>query len=232
MIPDEIRRLNLRLALLVRAGSKAYGIQVEESDDDAIGIFIAPLREIASMAGLAKETIVGTKPDFTLHEIAKFCRLALKGNPAVLETLWNEEILHADEWGRTLLKMRSKFLHRGSLQVYVDYARDQMKRMTRGSSLHSKGGAYNAKYGAHLIRLLHAGIHLAEKGEVLVRVPAPLARTLLSIRRGGLPMGEVLDRARPLLDRLAALTESNDLPEEPDARAIDDCVVRAHLSEA
>jgi len=220
----------LQVSLLVRAGSKAYGLEIEDSDDDYLGVFVPRLRDLLSIAGLSSETHAGNDPDFTLHEIGKFCALGLKGNPAILETLWNPDVLLNDSWGRELIASRSKFLHRGSLAVYASYAEAQLKKMVRGGVLHARGGVYNGKFGLHLIRLLHAGLALAATGEVMVRVPADLAPPLRRIRSGEIDMNAVLGMSGPLLEELKRKCEANDLPAEPDRAAIEDLVVRARLS--
>ena len=218
------------LSLLVRAGSKAYGLDREDSDDDYLGVFVSPLETFVSLEGGGRDTLTGNAPDFTLHEIGKFCALALKGNPAILETLWNPDVLACDARGRELISMKSRCLHRGSLSVYVEYAKAQMKKMVKGSGVHAKGGAYNGKFGAHLVRLLHAGIRLAESGDVQVRVPPDLAPVLMEIRNSKRSMGDVLAMSRPLLERLERLSETNRLPERPDAKAFNDLVVRARMN--
>jgi predicted nucleotidyltransferase len=233
-IPREIQSLieakRLSLCLLVRSGSKAYGIDVEGSDDDYLGVFVPRLGDLISLSGLEKDTYAENDPDFTLHEIGKFCRLALKGNPAILETLWNPDLLSCDAWGKSLIALRSRMLHRGSLDVYVDYAEAQLRKMVRGEGLHAKGGTYNGKYGAHLIRLLHAGISLAATRDVTVRVEASLAATLLEIRSGRRTMEDVLELARPLLEQLKRLASTNTLPERADVEAVNALVVDARLS--
>lgn len=221
----------LTLPLVVRSGSKSYGLELPGSDDDYVGVFLAPLRRFVSLGGLEEETYTGLKPDFTLHEIGKFCRLALKGNPTALEVLWSIEIVEQDFWGRELLSMRKAFLHRDSVDVYIAYAEQQMKRMMAGKRLHAKGGTYGAKYGAHLLRLLHAGLALVRSGEVQVRPEPSLAEELTRVRTGRSSMGEVLDRARPLLEKLRSADRAV-LPAEPDRARVEDLVVRARLSRA
>lgn len=221
---------HLSLCLLVRSGSKSYGIDVEGSDDDFVGVFVPRLRDLLSIPGLEHDTYAANDPDFTIHEIGKFCRLALKGNPAVLETLWNPQVVACDEWGRSLVGLRTKMLHRGSLDVYVEYAEAQLRKMVKGKGLHAKGGAYNGKYGAHLVRLLHAGITLAATREVMVRVPEPLAAELMKIRTGVRSMEDVLGIAGPLLEQLRRLSTTNPLPEHPDEEAVNALVVSARLS--
>lgn len=233
-IPDAIDRLarerDLELALLVRAGSKAYGLELASSDDDYLGVFVPRLRELVSIRGLVAETHVGNEPDFTLHEIGKFCALALKGNPAILETLWNPDVLVETTWGGRLRAVRSRLLHRGSLRVYVDYAESQLSKMAKGKGLHSKGGTYNAKYGAHILRLLQAGLHLGRTGEVMMRVPPEIASTLMRVRRGELGASDVVTMAGPLLGELRALESCSSLPEAPDVAVIDELVAAARLS--
>jgi len=223
-------RHHLGLCLLVQSGSKAYGISVEGSDDDYVGVFVPSLERFLSLRGFGPETHAANDPDFTLHEIGKFCRLALKGNPAILETLWNPNVLSQSPIGEALVSMRRSFLHRGSLEVYVDYAGSQLKKMVKGKGLHAKGGAYNGKYGAHLIRLLHSGLDLAETGEVTVRVSPKLATTLLDIRSGKLTMEDVLRKARPLLEKLKGLTRENSLPARADEERINALVQEARQS--
>jgi uncharacterized protein len=224
----------LTLCLLVRGGSKSYGIDGPASDDDYAGIFLSPLRAFVSLDGPGSDSETGHGPDFTLHELGKFCRLALKGNPAVLEVLWNEDVLEIDAWGRALRERRTSFLHHDGLGVYVAYAESQLKKMARGgglhAGLHAKGGTYNGKFGAHLIRLLHAGITLAASGEVMVRVPPALAVELLAIKNGEVSMERVIQTALPLLERLTRLADTNTLPARADLAGIDDLVARARMS--
>lgn len=229
-IESALQARGLRLCLLVRGGSKSYGIDGPGSDDDYAGVFLSPLRAFVSLAGPGSDSETGNDPDFTLHELGKFCGLALKGNPAVLEVLWNDDVLAIDDWGRALREKRTSFLHRNGLGVYVAYAESQLKKMARGGALHSKGGTYNGKFGAHLIRLLHAGITLAASGEVMVRVPRELAVELLAIKHGEVSMDRVIQTALPLLERLTRLASTNTLPPTADVAAIDDLVARARMS--
>jgi predicted nucleotidyltransferase len=229
-IQDVINRGRLELCLLVQSGSKAYGIEVQGSDDDFVGVFIPALRDFLTLSGFGPETHAGNDPDFTLHELGKFCRLALKGNPAILETLWNPNVIARSAIGETLLSLKRSFLHRGSLEVYVDYAEAQLKKMVKGKGLHAKGGAYNGKYGAHLIRLIHSGLDLADTGEVTVRVTEKLAATLIDIRLGRRSMEDVLAMARPLLERLKRLNVENSLPAQADVDRINTFVIEARRS--
>ncbi len=104
---DSLGSRNLSLCLLVQSGSKAYGIDVEGSDDDFVGVFVPPLAEFLSIDGFGPETHAGNGPDLTLHELGKFCRLGLKGNPAILETLWNPNLVSQTSTGEALVGLKA-----------------------------------------------------------------------------------------------------------------------------
>jgi hypothetical protein len=225
-----VRDRDLEVALLVRVGSHAFGLERDGSDDDFQGVFIARLREILSIDGLASDTYAGSDPDYQLHEIGKLCRLALKGNPAILEMLWCPDVVAATPWGERLRALRARCLHRGTLSVYAAYAGAQLRKLKKGKGLHTKGGTYNGKFGAHLIRLLHAGIHLGRTGEVMVRVPESLLAALRRIRRDEVSAHEVEAMAASLVAELRAVEASTVLPAEPDRGAFEELAVAARLS--
>ena len=61
LLPEEIRSAveasHAKISLLVRSGSKAYGIEVEGSDDDYVGIFVPRLQDLVSIYGIKRDTI-------------------------------------------------------------------------------------------------------------------------------------------------------------------------------
>src|ERR1044072_586656 len=77
----------LSVLLLGVIGSTAYGLAGPDSDVDRLGVFAVPTVELHGLERPA-ESKVTYEPDVTLHEAAKFCRLALAGNPTVTELLW------------------------------------------------------------------------------------------------------------------------------------------------
>lgn len=66
-------------------GSTAYGLATPDSDIDWLGNFAAPTHRMLGLHA-PKDSIVSTNPDRTLHETAKWCRLALGGNPTVMDS--------------------------------------------------------------------------------------------------------------------------------------------------
>ena len=226
-----IREAPLHTILIDRVGSKAYGISNPDSDTDYNGVYIIPLRRFLSSCGHGADTVVRHKePDGTFHDIGKFCRLASQGNPNVLEAIWGASIAYNTVLGEELVSLKKAFLHRGSLKPYFGYYDSQANRLKSGHSLHTTGGQWNPKFGAHLLRLRFAARHLAVTGEVLVRLHGDAQYVVMRARNGKMLPEEVLSRGDALKELAQKAEKETKLPHLPDRKAIDDFVYRARMS--
>jgi len=167
----------VRTILLGIVGSTAYGLRHEGSDVDTLGVGVASSTAVWGLNGqeLVKESRVTTAPDSTLHEVGKFCRLALKSNPSVLELLWLEDWLFCDPLGSRLVELRRAFLsERGVRNAYGGYARQQLNRLeTRYAARHDHPTDRADKHARHILRLMDQGTELLETGSLRVRVLDP-----------------------------------------------------------
>lgn len=159
-------------------GSTAYGLATETSDVDKLGIFVIPTLEFSRLRPPQESefTSVGKDPDVTLHELGKYCRLALKANPTVLELLWlPDELLTAtSETGRQLRARRSYFLSSKLVQdAYMGYATAQFLRLTTRGSFSSDVNNRIEKHARHLLRLMWQGYTLYTTGELPIKVDDP-----------------------------------------------------------
>src|SRR5688572_13081210 len=109
IMPDTLWAMNVLLAGTV--GSTAYGLSGPGSDVDRLGLFAAPTVAFHGLRG-PKESIVTTEPDLTLHEAGKWCRLALNGNPTVMELVWLPDELYdtRTDLGSALIGIKEAFL--------------------------------------------------------------------------------------------------------------------------
>lgn len=115
------------LILQVRAGSHAYGLAGPQSDEDSRGVCIPPK---AALLGLQSfEQIQDEKSDNVIFGLPKFVRLALEGNPNLIETLFTEDILFIDRFGQQLIEHRHLFLSRKVAERFGHYAISQLKRL-------------------------------------------------------------------------------------------------------
>ncbi|MEU3840391.1 nucleotidyltransferase domain-containing protein [Streptomyces sp. NPDC028635] len=210
-------------------GSTAYGLAREGSDIDRLGLYAVPTEELHGLRQ-PKESHVSTAPDRTLHEAAKWCRLALGGNPTVMELVWLPDELYEvrTPLGDELIALRSSLLcaHRVR-DAYLGYATQQFRKLT-----HRAEGtaplARVAKHARHLRRLCVQGFELYATGTLTVRVDDPDAYHAFGERGAADPSA-----AEPLLrhyEDAFAHTRSA-LPARPDESAADAWLrrVRAHF---
>jgi predicted nucleotidyltransferase len=117
----------MHLILKVLAGSRAYGLDRPESDTDTRGICIPPKEALLGL--MLFEQTQDEKSDNVVFGLPKFVRLALEGNPNLIETLFTEDVLHVDAFGEKLLAGRDLFLSRLVADRFGHYAVAQLKRL-------------------------------------------------------------------------------------------------------
>ncbi len=74
------------------------------------------------------------------------------------------------------------------------------------------------------------GVELLTTGRSTLPVPEPELGYLRQVRRGEVPLAEVVDRVDVAEARVAALRDSSDLPPEPDRARVDQWLHRSHLA--
>ncbi|GGW26324.1 nucleotidyltransferase [Streptomyces galilaeus] len=203
-------------------GSTAYGLAHAGSDVDRLGLFAPPTEELHGLHP-PQESHVSTAPDRTLHEAAKWCRLALGGNPTVTELVWLPDELYEvrTPLGDELIDIRTTFLSaRRVRDAYLGYATQQFRRLLgRGDgSFSADTRKRTAKHARHLKRLCGQGYELYTTGKLTIRVDDPE-----SFHRFGEQVADDPETALPLLRRYETAFEEarSVLPEQPDERAAD-----------
>ena len=203
-------------------GSKAYGLDEEESDIDRRGIYLPPADLHWSLYGVPDQ-LENDATQEAYWEIQKFITMALKANPNVLECLYTPIIELATPLAKELLDMKSIFLSRIIYQTYNGYVMSQFKKMQADIRNH---GSVKWKHVMHLIRLLLSGIHVLREHVVPVHV-GDQRETLLSIRAGQMAWEEVEQWRLRLHGEFDAAFAATDLPERPDYERANAFLVRA-----
>lgn len=210
-----------------QVGSKAFGLDEADADDDLRGIYLPPARLHWSLYALPEQLESQTDlHDEVYWEVGKFLLLALKANPNVLETLWTERVLAATPLAQELRAIRGAFLSQHLFKTYSGYVLSQFRRME--AALRA-GGGYKPKHAMHLVRLLHCGIHALRTGEILVDVSARRDE-LLRIKRGELPFDAVKQQALALEREFQSAYETTQLPEQPDFARVNEFLLKARRS--
>lgn len=206
-------------------GSTAYGLAHADSDLDYIGIGVRPTREVLGVFQ-PEETEVTKNPDRTIHEVRKFCHLAGKNNPTIMELLWLDEYEIAEDEALFLIDIREEFLSKKLRKTYGGYAKQQAERLLRRGDFAADLKKRQAKHGRHCTRLLLQGQSALETGKIIVR----LNSDQVDFVRG---MGEMavndIENFHAIIDdmddKFGAMLDQSDLPEEPNWEAINDTLL-------
>src|SRR2546421_1837375 len=169
-------------------GSRAYGLDNDESDTDPRGIYLAPAELQWSLFG-APEQFEDNATQSCYWELQKFLTMALKANPNILECLYSPMVEKATPLGAELIAARQGFLSQMIFQTFNGYAMSQFKKIEQDIR---NSGQIKWKHAMHLLRLLLSGAATLREARVPVRVEAQRDR-LLAVKRGQLLWAEVDD---------------------------------------
>ncbi len=195
-------------------GSRAYGLDTDDSDTDLRGIYLAPADLQWSLYG-APEQFEDNAAQSCYWELQKFLAMALKANPNILECLYSPPVEKQTALATELLALRERFLSQMIFQTFNGYAMSQFRKIEQDLRNH---GEVRWKHAMHLLRLLLTGAAALREGHVPVRVGAHRER-LLAVKRGEVPWPE-LDAWRKELHRdFESALATTRLPERPDYEA-------------
>ncbi len=203
-------------------GSRAYGLDDDQSDTDYRGIFLPSAELHWSLYGVP-EQLECYETQEHYWELQRFLVLALKANPNVLECLYTPLVEKTTALADELLQMRSVFLSQLVYQTYNGYVMSQFKKMQ--SDLRNQGEV-KWKHVMHLIRLLISGISVLRHGFVPVRVEEHRDQ-LLAIKRGEVPWDETEKWRKSLHTAFDQALSESKLPERPNYERVNALLVKA-----
>ncbi|WP_055711180.1 DNA polymerase beta superfamily protein [Streptomyces torulosus] len=208
-------------------GSRAFGLATDDSDTDRRGVFLAPTALFWRFEKPPTH-VEGPGEEQFGWELERFCELALRANPNILECLHSPLVEHLDDTGRELLSLREAFLSRQAHETFARYALGQRKKLEADVRTH---GAPRWKHAMHLLRLLMSCRDLLRTGALTIDV-GDQREPLLAVKRGEVPW----DRVEAWMARLAAETEEaaarSPLPGEPDRARVEDFLFRTRRASA
>ncbi|MFI2619483.1 DNA polymerase beta superfamily protein [Streptomyces sp. NPDC018584] len=208
-------------------GSRAFGLATQDSDTDRRGVFQAPT-PLFWRFGKPPTHVEGPAEEQFSWELERFCALALRANPNILECLHSPHVEHVTDTGRELLALRGAFLSRRVHATFSGYAAGRRKKLDADIRLH---GGPRWKHAMHLLRLLMSCRDLLRTGELTIDVGGR-REPLLAVKRGEVPWPEV----EAWMDRLAAeareAVRDSPLPAEPDQDRVADFLLRARRASA
>lgn len=241
-VPEELRR---GVILRCEVGSGLHGVTVGDQDDrDELAVVVESPAAVFGFETWESKSIrsqpegVRSGPgdlDLVVHSLRKFLRLATKGNPTIIQTLFvrREKLIQETRLGLELMGLRGAILSRKALGAYLGYLTAQKERMLgrRGQKdvkrpeLVERYG-FDTKFAFHAIRLGLQGVELMETGSITLPIPSPTRERLLGVRTGKATMAECVEEIEDLETRLRSVATV--LPDHPDLEAVARFSIKAH----
>ena len=166
---------NKNICLLGLQGSRSMGLeQSEDADYDYRGVYVAYNAELLSLEK-PKETMVfgdskDDNADFVLHEIEKFFKLAIKGNPSVINLFFVPKYNIKTDVGDEIIKNRNLFLSEPAIRAaYGGYAMSQIMYLKRNRGDSKR----KSKHVRHCFRLFDQGKELLKTGKISFPIKNP-----------------------------------------------------------
>jgi len=208
-------------------GSRAYGLDTDESDTDRRGVYLAPAELQWSLFG-APEQFEDNADQSCYWELQKFIIMALRANPNILECVYSPIVEKMTALGEELVAMRQQFLSQMIFQTFNGYAMSQFKKIEQDLR---NSGEIKWKHAMHLLRLLLTGAATLREGRVPVRVESHRGR-LLAVKRGDVPWTDVNTWRQELHHDFERALAETKLPERPDYEAANRFLIKARRTVA
>jgi predicted nucleotidyltransferase len=208
-------------------GSRAYGLDHDESDVDRRGVYLAPSDLQWSLFG-APEQFEDNATQSCYWELQKFLVMALKANPNILECLYSPMVEKVTPLGEELVGLRQSFLSQMIFQTFNGYSLSQFKKIEQDIRNH---GEVRWKHAMHLLRLLLTGAAALRTATVPVRVEAHRDR-LLAVKCGEVPWTDVDAWRKELHKEFERALAKTKLPERPDYEAANRFLIKARRERA
>jgi hypothetical protein len=196
-------------------GSRAFGLSTEDSDTDVRAVYVAPTQAFWSLTKPPPH-VDGPGAETFSWEVERFCELALKANPNLLEVLHSPLVRTRTPLGDELLGLRPAFLSQLAYQTYSGYVLSQFKKLE--ADLRQRGQP-RWKHVMHLLRLLTCARDLLRCGRLTLDVAGDRER-LLAVRRGEVAWTEVEAWRLALHAELDDALEHTPLPAVPHTAAV------------
>lgn len=214
-------------------GSVAYGLDTKSSDVDIKGVYLLPTSKVLEIGfNQDKTTRDNVDPDWVYHEIGKFMKLAIAGNPTITELLYLDNYTLLKPEGKLLIDNRSAFLStKAIMNSYRGYAFSQAKRLNNRTEqgLDGYDSALKnrfAKHTRHCFRLLMQARQLLESGTLSVKV-TPYEREYL-FDMGERTASEVVDefmRQDAEFEKIRSV-----LPDEPNIEKLNELLYNIRMN--
>ncbi len=208
-------------------GSRAFGLATEASDTDRRGVYLAPT-PLFWRFEKPPTHVDGPREEEFSWELERFCELALRANPNILECLHSPLVERLTPVGEELLSLREAFLSRRAHTTFTRYAKSQHGKLLADVRIH---GAPRWKHAMHLVRLLLSCRDLLRTGRLEIDA-TPYRDRLLAVKHGEFGWEEVDAWMTRLTHDSEAALPASPLPESPDHARVESFLTRTRRTSA
>ena len=226
------------------AGFRAYGLETSESDWDYHAVFVTSTVDILALGANPKGRAwdESKEVDMQTWEVGHFLHLATKCNPTILETFVAPLVgLVPGGYGHRLKTLLPAVLSKRYVRAaFLGYAHNQRAKLFNkpDDPIVIQPSERTWKFATQYIRVLIQGEHLLRTGKLVVNMglyddiipypdgaasPRPL---LMDIRRGRFSLGDVIDTAKLLEERLEKAYNDTQLPNVADLERVNKFLIR------
>jgi len=239
--------------LRVPAGSTLHGLHIPGTDDqDEVGVCIEDIqsaigfsefeqfiyRTAAEREGKHDAPSQAGDLDLTIFSLRKFLRLAMQGNPQILQCLFVPQslCLQRDSRGAQLQEMAPLIVSRQAGARYLGYLEAQRQRLlgergqkkTNRPELEAKHG-FDTKYAMHILRLGFQGVELMSTGRLTLPMNEEDRKFTYAVRCGEIPLQDALTKAGELERQIKDLLHDAPIPAQPAREEIEAWMVSMYL---
>ncbi|KYR01273.1 hypothetical protein DLAC_02396 [Tieghemostelium lacteum] len=232
----EKRKSKAKVIFFCLVGSHSFNLNVETSDKDYFGVFLADIEDVLS-GNMNTMVMDDHDPDYVLFEAERFCELLYKGNPKLVEPLFvNHYCYTAPEW-LEIYRQRQKFISQSVCYHYISYSKSQLgdarkADTSENSNLNSNHSQFKKLY--HTIRLLEETKRMLKGQEPLVFLQGDIREKIMNIRMGRCDFNETLKEIDQLFieteSTLATVKETNSLPRSCNIQLLSSWLVNIRLN--
>jgi len=242
--------------LRVVVGSTLHGLNVQDGmeDRDEMGVCVEDIQHVVGLSQF-EQVVYRTAAereqkhnarnsagdlDLVIYSLRKYLRLALGGNPTILNLLFapRDKIVVSNALGFGLMELAPDIISKKAGRAFLGYCQAQRQRLLgeRGQrdinrpELVEKYG-FDTKYAMHMLRLGFQGVELLKTGRVSCPMQEPERSWLLGVRTGKATLQECLTKAGELDQELKDLLETSPLPDEPNTEKVESWMVNVYLQQ-
>ncbi len=248
--------LRKHVILQTTVGSRVHGLHPDDGteDEDQMAIVVEPLEvsgvslhDRFSRKGFSYRTAVIRERrenvrsragdlDLVYYGLRKFVHLALKSNPTVLIPLFSQDHQIITLAGQQLQDLASKFVSQecyGAFRGYMHNQRERLEGRRGGKDVNRpelvERYGFDTKYAMHACRLAFQGTEILSTGRLSLPMKDEPRTWLLRVRRGEIPLAEVIEQMTDLESNLESAKKRSPLQKHPNTFLVQEWMLKVYF---